>query len=103
MLKHLQNLKYDVNEKGKLFETELDGLLLLDNVIFLIEAKSGTLSSSARRGAPKGIKEDLAELVEEAYSQALRAKKYIQNSDIPKFRLSDGKQLLIDKNSIDDI
>jgi hypothetical protein len=98
------NLKYDVyTEEGAKVETELDGLLILDNALFLVEAKSGSLSWPARRGAPSGMKEDLAKLVEDAYSQALRASNYIANTDRPTFRLADGTQFTIDKSKYDEV
>ena len=98
-----QNLKYDVvNDKGEKIETELDGLITLDNALFLIEAKSGSLSLPARRGAPS-VKEDLTKLVEEAYLQALRASNYITNSETPVFRLHDGSELVLEKNKYNDI
>lgn len=38
-------VKYDLgNEKKEKIETELDGLIILDTAIFLVEAKSGTLT-----------------------------------------------------------
>ncbi len=98
-----QNLKYDVVDgTGKKISTELDGLLILDNALFLVEAKSGSLSLPARRGAPS-MKEDLTKLVEEAYSQALRASNYITNNDRPIFRLSNGNQFVIDKDKHNEI
>lgn len=44
------------------------------------------------------MKDDVERLVEEAYTQALRAKNYIQTSDKPIFRLSDGQEIVIDKS-----
>ena len=99
-----RELKYDlVNEKGEKFEAELDGLVILDTAIFLVEAKSGTLTEQARRGAKKGMKDDVGRLVEEAYAQALRAKNYIQTSDKPKLRSSDGQEIVIDKSKHNEI
>ena len=93
-----QGVKYDLeNEKGGKVEAELDGLIILDTAIFLVEAKSGTLTEQARRGAKKGMKDDVERLVEEAYSQALRAKNYIQTSKRPVFRLSNGQIIEIEK------
>lgn len=97
-------LKYDLfTEAGERFEAELDGLLILDTSIFLVEAKSGTMTDQARRGAKKGMKDDVERLVEEAYSQALRAKTYIQTSDNPTFRTSDGEEIVVQKSEYHDI
>jgi hypothetical protein len=97
-------LKYDLkNEKGEKVEAELDGLLILDTAIFLVEAKSGALTEQARRGAKKGMRDDVERLVEEAYTQALRAKNYIQTSEKPTFRSAKGDVIEIDKSKHHDI
>ncbi len=102
--KAYHGLKYDLfNDKEEKIEAELDGLLILDNAIFLMEVKSGNLSEQARRGAKKGMKDDVERLVEEAYAQALRAKSFIQNSEKPTFRLSNNKKITIDKSKINEI
>ncbi len=99
-----QGVKYDLeDEKGGKVESELDGLLILDTAIFLVEAKSGTLTEQARRGAKKGMQDDVERLVEEAYTQALRAKNYIQASNRPTFRSQDGKEIVIDKSKHNEI
>ena len=105
-LKHAKvyhNLKYRVSENGVVKEAQLDGLLLLDSALFLIEAKAGSLSLPARRGAPKRMIEEIKELVEEAYLQALRAKRYIQEADKPIFFLSDGAMVELPKDHFDSI
>ena len=53
---------------GEASDDELDGLVLVDDVAFIIEAKSGSMSPAARRGAPS-VREDLRNLVGEAYGQ----------------------------------
>jgi hypothetical protein len=99
-----QGVKYDLeNEKGEKVEEELDGFLILDTAMFLVEAKSGTLTEQAHRGAKKGMKDDVERLVEEAYSQALRAKNYIQISEKTVFRLSKGHAVEIDKSKHNEI
>lgn len=96
------NLKYTIEVAGEKLDAELDGLLMLDNTLFLVEAKAGTLSQPARRGAPSMI-EDIKELVENAYSQALRAKKYIIESARPEFNLLNGKKISISKEKVSQI
>lgn len=99
-----QGVKYDLeNEKGEKVEAELDGLIILDTAIFLVEAKSGTLTEQARRGAKKGMKDDVERLVEEAHAQALRAKKYIQTTEKPVFRLSNGQTIEVEKSKHNEI
>ncbi len=99
-----RQLKYVLeNEKGEKVEAELDGLIVLDTALFLVEVKSGALTEQARRGAKKGMKDDVERLIEEAYAQVLRAKNYIQESDKPTFRLPDGKEIVVDKSKFNEI
>jgi hypothetical protein len=105
-LKHAQvyrNLMYKIEENGQVKEAELDGLILLDSAILLVEAKAGTVSPPARRGAPKRMTEELKELVGEAYEQALRAKLYIRQADRPRFYLKNGAIVEINSQEIERI
>lgn len=105
-LKHAtvyRNLKYRVSENGVTKEAQLDGLLTLDSAVFLVEAKAGSISLPTRRRAPKRMIEEIKELVEEAYLQALRAKRYIQKSYKPTFFLADGTIIEIPKDRFDQI
>ena len=96
-----QNLKYWVTEQGERKEAELDGLLVIDTAWFLVEAKAGSVTQPARRGAAASLQTDLQKLVGDSYSQALRAKKYIQEMDLPTFSLSDGSTVQVPKERID--
>ena len=96
-----QSLKYWVTEQGKRKEVELDGLLIVGSALFLVEAKAGSVTQPARRGAEASLRKDLQKLVGNAYSQALRAKKYIQEMKQPIFTLSDGSILQVPKEDID--
>jgi hypothetical protein len=99
-----QNLSYDARtENGELARVELDGLIVFDTVIFLVESKSGTLSLPARRGGIVRMKEEMKELVEHAYHQGLRAKRFIQENARPVFIDGEGREVVIDKNSLDKI
>jgi hypothetical protein len=100
--KSYRNLKYTIKEGDKEKEVELDGLLQIDDTLFIVEAKSGTLSQPARRGAPSLV-EDIQELVGNAYQQSLRAKQYIVGNQKPEFRLSDGSKVTIAKETLDRI
>lgn len=72
--------------------TEIDGLILIDDVLLLLEAKSGTLSEGTKRGAPKSIRKDLLELIVDAHHQAERAERYIRSSDEVPFFDSTGRR-----------
>jgi SEC-C motif len=72
-----QNLYYpNPDEGGGL--TELDIMLGLDDILFLVEAKAGRLSKAATRGAPKEIESKLSALVIEGQRQSERAERYIR-------------------------
>jgi hypothetical protein len=95
--KAYHSLSYEVIQNSTLKQTELDGLIIFDATLFLIEMKSGTLTSSARRGSKDRIKRDLKQLIGEAHSQALRAKDHIEHSDNPVFLAKDGTTVTIDR------
>lgn len=100
-LKHAEvygGLAYQVVEDGMAKSTELDGLIAYDTTLFLIEAKAGAFSVSARRGSKDRIKRELKKLFGEAHSQALRAKRYIESTDLPTFIADDGQQIVLDKS-----
>lgn len=96
-----RNLKYSVVEAGMSKEAELDGLILLDRALFLVEAKARSLTDAAQRGAPKSIRTDLRRLVGEAHSQGLRARTYITGTEEPTFKSDTGETICIDRSQID--
>lgn len=95
------NLKYDVpNEKGapgSIKEVELDGLIVSQSTLYLIEIKSGGFSNAARRGAIKQLSSDVKKLFGDAVDQVNRAEEYIASQDKPIFRLDNGDQVVVDK------
>jgi len=96
-------LKYSRAPSPNGEDDELDGLIMFDNLLFLVECKAGLFSEAARRGAPKRMIRDLKKLLADAHSQALRARNYILEADEPVFRLPDGRRLHVDKQRIDTI
>lgn len=98
------NLSYETRTENSLtVRSELDGLIVFDTVVFLIETKAGTLSLPARRGGIARMKEEMKELVEHAFRQGLRAKRFIQETARPVFFDPAGQEVVIDKNSLDKI
>lgn len=83
-------------EEGKRAET--DGLILYDTNLFIIEAKAGSWSTPARRGSLGKIKGDTKKLIDNAYEQALRTKKFIFDNESPEFENQDGSQALLIKD-----
>jgi hypothetical protein len=61
--------------------TELDLLFGVDDLLFLVEAKAGSLSPSARRGAPRALEQDFSDLIIEGQRQSERAEKYIRSAE----------------------
>ena len=62
---------------GKVYENDL--LVIVDNFAFIVEAKSGQVSPSAKRGAPDRLFKTLKELIEEPSDQALRFIEYLKD------------------------
>jgi len=105
-LKHAEiheSVRYSYVEDGELKEADLDGLILLDTALFLVEGKAGRLTPSARRGAPRRMMHDVGKLVADSHSQALRARRYIASNPEPVFTLGDGSEIKIDKNGVETI
>lgn len=94
------SLKYKWSENGQDREGELDGLVIYDDVAFLVEAKAGAFPLKARRGYDRAIIENLKALVTEAHGQALTAKKYLQKHPVARFSLLDGTELTIERQSL---
>lgn len=86
------NLYYPNPDDGQL--TELDGLLEADDVLLLIEVKSGGISAGASRGALKSLEGDLKDLIFEGQRQSERAEHYIKSADKIGFFDKTGKNIL---------
>ena len=97
------SLAYKCEKNGSIENAELDGLILLDNALLLIECKSGGVKDPTKRGAPKSMETDLKNLIEDSHDQALRAENYIKENARPSFDIKTGVCLVIDKKHIDKI
>ncbi|CEQ14600.1 YecA family protein [Paraclostridium sordellii] len=97
------SLKYDLNESGEIKECELDGLILYDNNILLIEAKSGIFHEKARKGYIKKLETNIKDNIESAYLQADRARRYLKSSDVPQFKLKSREIISLDMKLYDHI
>jgi hypothetical protein len=85
-----QNVYYpNPDDAGSL--TELDHLIGVDDVLFLVEAKAGGFSAGANRGAPKSLIESLSDLIMEGQRQSERAEKYIKSASEVAFFDETGK------------
>lgn len=92
-----KNLKYGIDD-------EVDGIVIYDNHIFIVEAKSNKFTLGARQGDINKIKSNTKDIVEQAYKQAIRAKKYILSNELVEFRDKNKKTILtINRKDINNI
>jgi hypothetical protein len=85
-----QNLFYELDGQRR----ETDGMVLLHDMAFVIEAKCGRLTQAARRGYDDRIVEDGKKLIGEAFDQCLRVAEYLKSSERPAFSDERGKPAL---------
>ncbi|MBP1640131.1 MAG: Uncharacterized protein H6Q17_1714 [Bacteroidetes bacterium] len=93
------NLFYNVNDK----RCETDGLIIYDQVLFIIEAKGHRITPRARKGFADRTEKHLEEIIQESYEQGLRTLKYIEQSDSAKFKTKYGEQVLINRKDFNEI
>ncbi len=67
-----RNLYYHYMEGAELRRAELDGLIIYDDCLLIVEVKASGLSDAAKRGAPERMREDLTASLDKAYNQAMR-------------------------------
>lgn len=91
-------LFYYITENGVKKRPETDGLMLYDENLFIIEAKAGKYSTSAKRGNLGKMKRDVTKLIDSAYKQAMRTKQYIDDTLEPVFEYKDGSIAVIIKD-----
>jgi len=76
-----RNLHYDLEGNP-----DTDLLIPFDDKLFIIEAKSGDLTDSAKRGSVIRLEKDLKKLTEEAYQQGKRVRNYVNSVENAIFR-----------------
>ena len=82
------------------FENDL--IVLIDKFAFVIECKSGSITDSAKRGAPERFKKTLKELIIEPSEQAQRFINYLKSHrSIHHFRTKRGEKNIIDNQNIE--
>ncbi|MBI5060375.1 NERD domain-containing protein [candidate division KSB1 bacterium] len=77
---------------------ELDGLVIYDNKLVFVEAKSKQLTLRARHGDVEAAKNDLQLSIVAAYKQAKRAIDHVHCHDVAEFRTADGELIEIRKD-----
>jgi hypothetical protein len=103
-----QNLFYPDPGYSDARRTELDGLCILDNNLFLVECKSGSYRPRSKIGFVPKLTEDLRKTIHHAFQQAKRARDYFHNCDTPVFyssanRKDDRISVKLDKSKIKNI
>lgn len=94
-----QNLTYSYENKK--YETDL--LICYNRYLFIVESKAGSLSDSSKRGSLVAIQKDSKKIIENAYKQALRTKKYINSKEKVEFGFRKTNVILIEKANYDDV
>jgi hypothetical protein len=90
-----RNLYYSTGQENQeKHRSETDAIIIFDENLFILEAKAGALSLSAKRGGLDRIKRDTTALVDEAYSQAIRTKAFILETEAPIFKYENGQTAL---------
>lgn len=67
-----KNLSYEYEEAGDKRIGETDGVVFVDGILFIIEAKAHQLRPSSQRGAPKSFPEQIDSIIGKADQQAER-------------------------------
>lgn len=75
-------------------EDELDGLVLFEDMAFVVEGKGSTISFQARRGDVDRLVNEIRRSVEEALEQGVRAREFILAPSESVFFSEDGSEIL---------
>lgn len=87
-----EGLIYYPEEHGKKVKAELDGLVVFDRTLFLVEAKAGGWHLRSKKGEIGRFKGDVKSLIANAHQQGLRARDYLKTASSPVFY--QGKQAI---------
>jgi hypothetical protein len=93
-----EELYYPIVKNGRIERAETDGIVLFDTNLFVVEGKAGSFTTPARRGALSRLKRNVTELVDEAYEQALRTRRFISDTENPRFEYDNGAEALVIEN-----
>jgi hypothetical protein len=93
------NLFYSVN--GDRCET--DGLIIYDQVLFIIEAKGHRITPRAKKGFTDRTEKHMEEIVQDSYEQGIRTLKYIEDNEVAEFKTKTGDQILITRKDYDEV
>ena len=91
-----EDVSFSLADDGQKVEYEIDGLVILDTVMFVVEGKSSPLSAASRRGAPLRLRSQLEEILVKAAGQAERARQALKEGGV-SFRTRRGEVIEIPK------
>jgi hypothetical protein len=77
-------------------QSDLDGLVAVDDFTFRIQGKAGRLHAPTRRGAPERMKQNLAELIKEAARQHVALAEALDHEGAAAIGLGDHREALED-------
>lgn len=75
-------------------DSQLDGLVLFENIAFVVEGKGSAISFKARRGDVARLVNEMKRSVEEAAAQGIRARDFLLSSEDAVFRYADGSEMV---------
>nr|WP_319372524.1 hypothetical protein [uncultured Methanobacterium sp.] len=85
-------------------EGENDLLVLIDSYAIIVEAKSGKISDSARRGSFKRLQREIKKLIVEPSKQAMKFAEYIENNkNKVEFTNKNDEKICVDFSKIKNI
>lgn len=91
-----KNVLYEFN--GNIEEADL--LIPYDNKLIVVQAKSGSLNSAAKRGADRAFKNVVKKLIEDAYNQGVKVRDYLHYNPGGVFKLKKNKEVAFSRNPI---
>ncbi|MGA0558276.1 hypothetical protein ACO2Q8_16575 [Larkinella sp. VNQ87] len=89
-----KNIIYEFN--GNIEEADI--LIPFDNKLIVVQAKSGSFNSAARRGAEKAFKNTLKKIYEESYQQCVKVRSFVDNGKNVIFKYRDSKEVAFSSN-----
>jgi len=87
-------LFYYLEQDEENVKYETDGLIIFDENLLILEAKSHKLTLSAKRGSVLRIEKTVKNIIDDAYNQGIRCKRYIIDNIQAEFFDKDNKKVL---------
>jgi hypothetical protein len=97
------DLHYELTENGETKTVELDGIVRLDSVVFVVEVKASSMRPSARRAAPDALRDWLRDELSKAAMQARRARDALFGATQAPITDKQGKPMTLDLEGVEDV